>query len=136
MTIVNAAGRAMTDVTDDSQLCDVTDDQKPPGRGIKKRAIFDKKYHCIADPGKCSWGRRASKLHESTSAIRNHIEVGGPKGTEPTMVDKFDKMASPTFEEALIDGIIAKLQAFTVTESEWFTRTMKAGGAISTDFKD
>ena len=34
MTIVNAAGRAMTDVTDvtdDSQLCDVTDDQKPPG---------------------------------------------------------------------------------------------------------
>jgi hypothetical protein len=52
------------------------------------------------------------------------------------MVDKFDKMASPTFEEALIDGIIAKLQAFTVTESEWFTRTMKAGGAISTDFKD
>ena len=30
MTIVNAAGRAMTDVTDDSQLCDVTDDQKPP----------------------------------------------------------------------------------------------------------
>jgi len=22
---------AMTDVTDDSQLCDVTDDQKPPG---------------------------------------------------------------------------------------------------------
>jgi len=28
MTIVNAAGRAMTDVTDDSQLCD---DQKPPG---------------------------------------------------------------------------------------------------------
>ena len=31
MTIANAAGRAMTDVTDDSQLCDVTDDQKPPG---------------------------------------------------------------------------------------------------------
>ncbi|KAN0073171.1 hypothetical protein V8E54_008391 [Elaphomyces granulatus] len=31
MMIVNAAGRAMTDVTDDSQLCDVTDDQKPPG---------------------------------------------------------------------------------------------------------
>ena len=31
MTIVNAAGNSMTDVTDDSQLCDVTDDQKPPG---------------------------------------------------------------------------------------------------------
>ena len=31
MTIVNAAGSSMTDVTDDSQLCDVTDDQKPPG---------------------------------------------------------------------------------------------------------
>ena len=30
MTIINAAGRAMTDVTDDSQLSDVTDDQKPP----------------------------------------------------------------------------------------------------------
>ena len=30
MTIVNAAGRAMTDVTDGSQLCDVTDDQKLP----------------------------------------------------------------------------------------------------------
>ena len=31
MTIVNAARTAMTDVTDDSQLCDATDDQKPPG---------------------------------------------------------------------------------------------------------
>jgi hypothetical protein len=31
MTIVNAAGSSMTDVTDDSQLRDVTDDQKPPG---------------------------------------------------------------------------------------------------------
>jgi hypothetical protein len=31
MTIVNAAGRAMTDVTNVSQLCDVTDDQKPSG---------------------------------------------------------------------------------------------------------
>jgi hypothetical protein len=33
----------------------------------------------------------------------------------------------PTFEEALIDWIIADSQAFTVTESEWFMRIMKAG---------
>ncbi|KAG9241971.1 hypothetical protein BJ878DRAFT_518031, partial [Calycina marina] len=38
---------------------------------------------------------------------------------------------TPSFEDALLDWIVYECQAFTTTESPYFTQMLKAGGCIA-----
>ena len=81
MTIVNAAGRAMTDVTDDSQLCDVTDDQKPPGTPSCLTVGLPDPYPDLAERRGCVTGMQISAmlLCEKRTSRKNVKEEGEGK---------------------------------------------------------
>lgn len=115
------------------------------GRGRKKKTVKDEEYACTIHNGaKCGYFKRiASKLHSSTGALSGHLEQKhqifketDPKTARsgnPTALQKWvnSKDDNPTFDEALIDWVAFDCQAFTVTESEWFRRMMKAAGCIA-----
>jgi len=112
------------------------------GRNNKKKEAFDELYTCNVRQG-CTFSRRASHLHTSVSALKDHIEgrhrisestdpvtvrAGNPQPMKDWINSTID---NPLFEEALLDWIVSDYQAFTVTESWWFKRMMRAGGVTN-----
>ena len=110
-------------------------------KGRKKKLVNDELYTCNVNPKRCTFKRYASKLHTSTSSLKNHLEdkhkIFGPKEegdksitTKPTSLEAWMSGAGdqPPFEEALLDWIVYTCQLFTVTETKQFKVMMKSGG--------
>jgi len=110
-------------------------------KGRKSITVQDEHHICNVNSD-CRFQRFARNLHSSTTALKDHIEIDhkifestDPKSAytaNPILLTKWIETAEdqPSFEEALLDWIVYTCQPFTVTETKWFKRMMKAASSI------
>jgi hypothetical protein len=110
-------------------------------KGSQTEEVWNEHYICNVKPG-CSFNRYANQLHSAGSVLKDHITLNHKinEDTNPVAARAQDLTAMQTwlsnaeddpvsFEEALLDWIIFTNQPFTVTESKFFTRMIKASGS-------